>query len=107
MGTTIDSLDIEISASVKNDRSISTLITRLNTINQSLVAINGNNLPLFSKNMENLAASMQGFSNIQTNGFTRVVSNLKSLEKIDNATFIGITSGISGLSNSLNLSSNF
>ena len=52
--------------------------------------------------MENLAASMQGFSNIQTNGFTRVVSNLKSLEKIDNATFIGITSGISGLSNSLN-----
>ena len=103
MGTTIDSLDIEISASVKQaNQSLNALVSRLQKVNSSLTGINSTGLSNLSLGVNRLSQSMQNFSQTKTTEFTRLAKNLNQIGTIDASKFNSLAIGLSDFSRSLN-----
>lgn len=103
MGTTIDSLDIEISASAKQaNQSLNALVSRLQKVNSSLTGINSTGLSNLSLGVNRLSQSMQNFSQTKTTEFTRLAKNLNQIGTIDASKFNSLAIGLSDFSRSLN-----
>ena len=103
MGTTIDSLDIEISASAKQaNQSLNALMSRLQKVNSSLTGINSTGLSNLSIGVNRLSQSMQNFSQTKTTEFTRLAKNLNQIGTIDASKFNSLAIGLSDFSRSLN-----
>ena len=82
MGTTVDSLEIQLQAQAgKANNAIDTLITKLGTLNTSLTKINGSGLSGVANGVDKLSRSMQGLKNVGTADYTRLA---KGIEKIAN-----------------------
>ena len=82
MGTTVDSLEIQLQAQAgKANNAIDTLITKLGTLNTSLTKINGSGLSGVANGVDKLSRSMQGLKNVGTADYTRFA---KGIEKIAN-----------------------
>lgn len=94
---TVDSLDIQFSASVKtaND-SIDSLVKKLNTLTSSLEKIDTSGLSELANSVNRLGSAMQSMKNVGTADFTRLA---KGIEKLGNVN----TSEINKAASSMNL----
>lgn len=96
MGTTVDSLDIQLQMqATKANNALDTLITKLGVLNTSLTKINGSSLSGVANGVDKLSRSMQGLKGVGAVDYSRLA---RGIEKI-----AGLDSGqISRAANSLN-----
>lgn len=102
MGTTVDSLDIQLQMqSQRAVTSIDTLISRLGTLNASLTKINGSGLTGVANGVNKLSNAMQGMKNVGTADFTRLAKNITKIASLDSASINRAASAIGQISKSL------
>ena len=102
MGTTVDSLDIQLQMqSQRAVTSIDTLISRLGTLNASLTKINGSGLTGVANGVNKLSNAMQGMKNVGTADFTRLANNITKIANLDSASINRAASAIGQISKSL------
>ena len=84
MGTTVDSLEIQLQAQAgKANNAIDTLITKLGTLNTSLTKINGSGLSGVANGVDKLSRSMQGLKNVGTADYTRFCQGIEKIAKFE------------------------
>lgn len=94
--STVDSLDIQISAQAKNaEKALNSLSDKLNALSASLKGINGSGLIGLANGVSKLATSMQGMNNVKTTDFTRLATNIEKLATLNTQ---GLNSSASSLS---------
>ena len=111
---TVDSLDIEISASVsKANASLDLLVKRLGKVSASLSGVNTRGIATMAGGVNKLANAMNNFSNnTNTAVFTRLTRNLNSLGNIDQNAIanasksLGKIAGAMRVLNNVNVSDN-
>ena len=111
---TVDSLDIEISASVsKANASLDLLVKRLGKVSASLSGVNTRGIATMAGGVNKLANAMNNFSNnTNTAVFTRLTRNLNSLGNIDQNAIanasksLGKIAGAMKVFNNINVSDN-
>ena len=102
MGTTVDSLDIQLQMqSQRAVTSIDTLISRLGTLNASLTKINGSGLTGVANGVNKLSNAMQGMKNVGTADFTRLATNITKIASLDSKSINRAASAIGQISKSL------
>lgn len=102
MGTTVDSLDIQLQMqSQRAITSIDTLISRLGTLNASLTKINGSGLTGVANGVNKLSNAMQGMKNVGTADFTRLANNITKIASLDSKSINRAASAIGQISKSL------
>lgn len=102
MGTTVDSLDIQLHMqSQRAVTSIDTLISRLGTLNASLTKINGSGLTGVANGVNKLSNAMQGMKNVGTADFTRLANNITKIASLDSKSINRAASAIGQISKSL------
>lgn len=102
MGTTVDSLDIQLQMqSQRAVTSIDTLISRLGTLNASLTKINGSGLTGVANGVNKLSNAMQGMKNVGTADFTRLANNITKIASLDSKSINRAASAIGQISKSL------
>ena len=95
MSTTVDSLDIQISAQANNaTKSLDMLVRRLEKVSSALNK-DTTGLGTLSVGVSRLTAAMQGMNNIKTTDFSRLAKNI---EKLANLNTSGLNSAASSLS---------
>lgn len=86
MATSIDELDIEISAqTTKATKSIDSLITKLNSLSSSLRSVNGSSLTGLANGIQKLGTSMQSMNAVKTKDFSNLARNIGKLSSINSA----------------------
>ena len=111
MGTTVDSLEIQLQAQAgKANSAIDTLISKLGTLNTSLTKINGSGLTGVSNGVDKLSRSMQGLKNVGTADYTRLAKGIEKIANLDSGqisktanAIVGFGKGLKSL-NSVNVS---
>lgn len=111
MGTTVDSLEIQLQAqATKANTAIDTLITKLGTLNTSLTKINGSGLSGVANGVDKLSRSMQGLKNVGTADYTRLAKGIEKISNLDSGqiskaanAIVGFGKGLQSL-NSVNVS---
>ena len=84
MGTTVDSLEIQLQAQAgKANSAIDTLISKLDTLNTSLTTINGSGLSGIANGVNKLSRSMQGLKNVGTADYTRLAKGIEKIANLD------------------------
>ena len=102
MGTTVDSLDIQLQMqSQRAITSIDTLISRLGTLNASLTKINGSGLTGVANGVNKLSNAMQGMKSVGTADFTRLANNITKIASLDSKSINRAASAIGQISKSL------
>lgn len=102
MGTTVDSLDIQLQMqSQRAVTSIDTLISRLGTLNASLTKINGSGLTDVANGVNKLSNAMQGMKSVGTADFTRLANNITKIASLDSKSINRAASAIGQISKSL------
>mgnify|MGYP005791801453 CR=1 FL=1 len=102
MGTTVDSLDIQLQMqSQRAITSIDTLISRLGTLNASLTKINGSGLTGVANGVNKLSNAMQGMKSVGTADFTRLATNITKIASLDSKSINRAASAIGQISKSL------
>ena len=102
MGTTVDSLDIQLQMqSQRAVTSIDTLISRLGTLNASLTKINGSGLTGVANGVNKLSSAMQGMKSVGTADFTRLATNITKISSLDSKAIQRSASAIGQISKSL------
>lgn len=102
MGTTVDSLDIQLQMqSQRAVTSIDTLISRLGTLNTSLTKINGSGLTGVANGVNKLSNAMQGMKSVGTADFTRLATNITKIASLDSKSINRAASAIGQISKSL------
>ena len=102
MGTTVDSLDIQLQMqSQRAVTSIDTLISRLSTLNASLTKINGSGLTGVANGVNKLSNAMQGMKSVGTADFTRLSNNITKIANLDSKSINRAASAIGQISKSL------
>lgn len=102
MGTTVDSLDIQLQMqSQRAVTSIDTLINRLGTLNASLTKINGSGLTGVANGVNKLSNAMQGMKSVGTADFTRLANNITKIASLDSKSINRAASAIGQISKSL------
>ena len=102
MGTTVDSLDIQLQMqSQRAVTSIDTLISRLGTLNASLTKINGSGLTGVANGVNKLSNAMQGMKSVGTADFTRLANNITKIASLDSKSINRAASAIGQISKSL------
>lgn len=102
MGTTVDSLDIQLQMqSQRAVTSIDTLISRLGTLNASLTKINGSGLTGVANGVNKLSNAMQGMKSVGTADFTRLATNITKIASLDSKSINRAASAIGQISKSL------
>lgn len=92
---TVDSLDIEISASAKKaNKAIDDLCSKLNTLSSSIEKINGSNLSGLSNGVEKLGRAVKTLNGVKTTDYTRIAKGLEKFSKIDASGFGKTASGL-------------
>lgn len=80
MSTSIDSLDIQISAQAKNaEKTLGNLNKKLETLSTTLKTVNGSRLTGLADGVSKLAASMQEMNVVKKTDFNRLANGLKQL----------------------------
>lgn len=111
MGTTVDSLEIQLQAQAgKANNAIDTLITKLGTLNTSLTKINGSGLSGVANGVDKLSRSMQGLKNVGTADYTRLARGIEKIANLNSGqiskasgAIVKFGKGLQGL-NSVNVS---
>lgn len=111
MGTTVDSLEIQLQAQAgKANSAIDTLISKLGTLNTSLTKINGSGLSGVSNGVDKLSRSMQGLKNVGAADYTRLAKGIEKISNLDSgqiskaaSAIVGFGKGLQSL-NSVNVS---
>ncbi len=106
MGTTVDSLEIQLQAqATKANTAIDTLITKLGTLNTSLTKINGSGLSGVANGVDKLSRSMQGLKTKANTAIDTLITKLgtlnTSLTKINGSGLSGVANGVDKLSRSM------
>ena len=102
MSTTVDSLDIQISANAqKASNSLNGLVTKLNKINSSLGRVSGDGMARMATGVSRLATAMTQINNIQTTDFTRLAKNMAKMGNVDSGQIRSTAVAIAGLTKSL------
>ena len=85
MATTVDSLDIQISAeSKKASVAIDNLVKKLDRVSASLSGVNSRGLATMASGVNKLSNAMSNFSkNTKTADFSRITRNLNKLGEIN------------------------
>lgn len=101
--TTVDNLDIQISAQVnKANASLTTLINRLDRVSASLMGVNSRGMATMGSGVNKLTNSMQNFSNAtKTDDFSRLARNLSSIGSIDGEKVRAAASGMQSFASAL------
>ena len=85
MGTTVDSLDIQLQMqSQRAITSIDTLISRLGTLNASLTKINGSGLTGVANGVNKLSNAMQGLKSVGAVDYSRLAKGIEKISSLDN-----------------------
>lgn len=99
----IDSLDIQISASVsKAEKSIDRLVTRLDSLTEKLIKVNGSGLNGLANGVQKLGNAMQVMNTIKTSDFTRLANNIQKLSNINVSALNSAASSMSHLTRAFN-----
>lgn len=86
MGAEIDSLEIKLQANAQSaNRSLDSLVKKLEVLSTSLGRVNGNGLVSLSNGVQRLANSMQVMKSVGTADFTRLAKNIEKLGSLDAA----------------------
>ena len=107
MGTTVDSLDIQIAAQAgKANQSLDALVRRLDRITSSLTRAGGSGMNQMAVGVSRLASAMQKMNAIGTADFTRLANNMAKLSSVDAGKLRSSAVAIGGLTKSLSNLSN-
>lgn len=107
MGTTVDSLDIQIAAQAgKANQSLDALVRRLDRITSSLTRAGGSGMNQMAVGVSRLASAMQKMNAIGTADFTRLANNMAKLSAVDAGKLRSSAVAIGGLTKSLSNLSN-
>ena len=99
---TVDSLDIQMSAQAsKASSSLDNLVSKLNTLSNSLSRINGSGLTGLANGVKKLSTAMQGMENIKTEDFEKIANGFKKFSEIDSAKLNSTAGALNNLSKSL------
>ena len=102
MSTTVDSLDIQITAtSTKASKSIDQLVGKLNILSASLKGINGSNLSGLANGVAKLGQSVQTLNGVKGSDYTRIANGLNKFANINTSGMIKASSGLHVLSRGL------
>lgn len=102
MGTTVDSLDIQISAQAqKANASFDALVRKLDKMNSSLSRAGGTGMAVMANGVGRLAGAMQQMNNVKTSDFTRLTKNLAKLGNVDVNKIRSSAVALAGLTKSL------
>lgn len=103
MGTTVDSLDIQLQMqSQRAITSIDTLISRLGRLNSSLATVNSRGFATMGSGINKLANSTSNFSkNTKNADFSRLARNIKTLNSIDTSQISKLSGALKTLSGGL------
>lgn len=102
MGTTVDSLDIQIAAQARSaNASLDAMVRKLDRINASLSRTGGAGMAVMANGVTRLASAMQQMNGVKTADFTRLTTNLTKLGSIDVAKIRSSAVAIAGLTKSL------
>ena len=102
MSTTVDSLDIQITAtSTKASKSIDQLVGKLNILSTSLKGINGSNLSGLANGVAKLGQSVQTLNGVKGSDYTRIANGLNKFSNINTSGMIKASSGLHVLSRGL------
>lgn len=98
--TTVDSLDIKISAEInKANAAITTLSNKLDRLSSSLSGVNSRGLATLGAGVNKLANAMSNFSvNTKTADFSRISKNIKTLNSVDGSNLAKLSANLSSLS---------
>ena len=107
MGTTVDSLDIQIAAQAgKANQSLDALVRRLDRITSSLTRAGGTGMNQMAVGVSRLASAMQKMNAVGTADFTRLANNMAKLSAVDAGKLRSSAVAIGGLTRSLSNLSN-
>ena len=107
MGTTVDSLDIQIAAQAgKANQSLDALVRRLDKITSSLTRAGGTGMNQMAVGVSRLASAMQKMNASGTADFTRLANNMAKLSAVDAGKLRSSAVAIGGLTKSLSNLSN-
>lgn len=102
MGTTVDSLDIQLQMqSQRAVTSIDTLISRLGTLNASLTKINGSGLTGVANGVNKLSNAMQGLKGVGAVDYTRLATGIEKISKLDSKQIASAATALKGLGKGL------
>ena len=102
MGTTIDSLDIQLQMqSQRAVTSIDTLISRLGTLNTSLTKINGSGLTGVANGVNKLSNAMQGLKSVGAVDYSRLAKGIEKISSLDNKQISSAATALKGLGKGL------
>ena len=107
MSTTIDSLQIEISASSqKANQEIDKLAKNIDKLSTALGMVDTKGLQKFASGMQMLSKGMQGLSNVKLPDYTRIAKGINKLSEIDGSKLANVSNALTPLSNSIKVLSN-
>lgn len=102
MGAEIDSLEIKLQANAQSvNRSLDSLVKKLEVLSNSLGRVNGNSLVSLSNGVQRLANSMQIMKSVGTADFTRLAKNIEKLGSLDAASLGRAASSLHRFTNAL------
>lgn len=102
MGTTVDSLEIQLQAQAgKANTAIDTLISKLGTLNTSLTKINGSGLSGVANGVDKLSRSMQGLKNVGAADYTRLAKGIEKISNLDSGQISKAANAIVGFGKGL------
>lgn len=102
MGAEIDSLEIKLQANAQSvNRSLDSLVKKLEVLSASLGRVNGNSLVSLSNGVQRLANSMQIMKSVGTADFTRLAKNIEKLGSLDAASLGRAASSLHRFTNAL------
>jgi hypothetical protein len=108
MPTTIDSLDIKISASAQNaTRSLNTLIVKLDALSNRIDYIDVGKLSYLSMSMSRLATSAKELQSVDTKKIGEIATNLKKFQNIDSGKIVSVGNSINTLTSGLSTLNSF
>lgn len=102
MPTTIDSLAIDINAEAGDVSSkIDALATKLGKLATSIGSVNGTGLVNISNGLKSLNGSMQGFSNVRLDNYTRIAKGLTNISSVDGVKLNSVAVAVDNVGKSL------
>lgn len=100
---TVDSLDIQISAqTTKANKSIDSLVAKLNTLSASLGNINGSSLSGLAGGVEKLGNAVKTLNGVKATDYTRIAKGFEKFANIDASKFSNLAGGLNRLANGMN-----
>lgn len=102
MGTTVDSLDIQLKMQSQDaSDAIEVLIGNLGTLNNSLTKINGSSLSGVANGVDKLSRSMQGLKGVGAVDYNRLARGIEKISNLDSKQIANAATALKGLGKGL------